>query len=1203
MDKNKIKKFAINARKSLRDTTEVQLANLGITDEKINDELSISTKDKKYYVDDNENNALTGKQIGWRKDVVNELKNRGYDDDPKTVFDDFIEEVAYTWFNRIIAIRFMEVNNYLPSRVSVLTSEEGKAEPDIINEAMEIEDDLGGYSDSEKELISTALTERTPELMDKLYAMLFIKQCDALSDILPGLFEKTNDYLKLLFTPNYNRGVIQDLINEIPASYFDVNEEGQVQIIGWLYQYYNSELKDTAFKKKKYQTDDIAPVTQLFTPDWIVRYMVENSLGRYWVDILHSRGDERSEKEIANEFGWKYYMPASDQNNIGLDKELANKDVKDIKFIDPAMGSGHILVYAFDVFMQIYESEGYSKRDAAVSILKNNLYGLDIDKRAYQLSSFALLMKAREKDRRLFRRDYNINLFDVPRSRYDIENYQNIIDSSSNIDKDKTRSDLKNILDVFKYGDDLGSIINISKDVDISDLKELISSDNDEGQIDLLSDSVKEELEIILNVVEVLNNKYDVSVTNPPYMGGGKMDAPLKKYVQKNYPDSKADLFSVFMEKLMSMTKDDGYIGMVTMHSWMFLSNFEKLRKKLQKHTIINMAHLGTRAFEEIGGEVVQTTTFILQGRKNNGYVGNYERLVDYGSQDGKEEKYLEIVDGKENADLYQVNQDNFHKISGSPIAYWASENLIEDFEKGIPLGKLVDAKEGMGTSDNKKFLREWFEVKLKDICFNASNIECSIQSKRKWFPYNKGGSFRKWYGNYDFVVNWEQNGKEIRNFKWPNGKIRSNIRNEEYYFKNAITWPLITSGTLSMRYRVAGSIHDVSGKSAFSDNVDLLKSILGFGNSKVMGITVKILNPTINFQNGDVVRVPILKIKDKKTVLNLVDDSISLSKSDWDAFETSWDFKRSPLLVNRAVTLEQAYNNWSQEALNRFNQLKDNEEELNRIFIDLYGLQDELTPEEDDMEVSVRKADQVRDIKAFLSYFIGCVFGRYSLDQDGLAYAGGDWNASLYSTFKPNKENIILLTDRQYFDDERDIIVRLREFLSKTFDPEHLTDNMNFIAQTLDPKKFERGVSAEQIIRDYFVNDFYKDHAKIYQKRPIYWEFNSGRNKGFKALMYLHRYTPEQLAMVRQYLHDLQPAMNDLIEIDNDLLDQETTASAKSKYRKIISTLNKQMNELVKYDQVLDHLSQSPVDLDLDDGVLANHDKLQQGEKLLTKL
>lgn len=1195
MDKNKIKKFAINARKSLRDTTEVQLANLGITDEKINDELSISTKDKKYYVDDNESNALTGKQIGWRKDVVNELKNRGYDDDPKTVFNDFVEEVAYTWFNRIIAIRFMEVNNYLPSRVSVLTSEEGKAEPDIINEAMEIEDDLGGYREAEKELISTALTERTPELMDKLYAMLFIKQCDALSDILSGLFEKTNDYLKLLFTPNYNRGVIQDLINEIPASYFDVNEEGQVQIIGWLYQYYNSELKDTAFKKKKYQTDDIAPVTQLFTPDWIVRYMVENSLGRYWGDILHSRGDERSEKEIANEFGWKYYMPTSDHNNTVIDKELANIEVKDIKFVDPAMGSGHILVYAFDVFMQIYESEGYSKRDAAVSILKNNLYGLDIDKRAYQLSSFALLMKAREKDRRLFRRDYNINLFDVPRSRYDIENYQNIIDSSSNIDKDKTRSDLKNILDVFKYGDDLGSIINISKDVDISDLKELISSDNDEGQIDLLSDSVKEELENILNVVEVLNNKYDVSVTNPPYMGGGKMDAPLKKYVQKNYPDSKADLFSVFMERLLSTTKDNGYMGTVTMHSWMFLSNFEKLRKKLQKHTIINMAHLGTRAFEEIGGEVVQTTTFILQGRKHNGYVGNYERLVDYGSQDGKEEKYLEIVDGKENADLYQVNQDNFHKIPGSPIAYWAIQSLYKDFKIGKKFNG--ETKKGVLTGNNKLYLRLWYEVLHSKLSCNMESYKDMINSNFKWFPVTSGGQKRKWFGNFDTVVNLENGGEDIKE------NVRNyRLREPKYYFKEALTWTEVTSGIFNCRYVPTGILFGNGGPVAFINNNDLYY-YLGLLNSKVAMAVLSFIAPTINFGPEQIKKIPILYCTKITVVNNIVKNNISIAKQDWDAFETSWDFKRSPLLVNKAATLEQAYNNWSQEALDRFNQLKANEEELNRIFIDLYGLQDELTPEEDDKEVSVRKADQVRDIKAFLSYFIGCIFGRYSLDQDGLAYAGGDWNASLYSTFKPNKENIILLTDRQYFDDERDIIVRLREFLSTTFDPDRLTDNVNFIAQTLDPKKFERGVSSEQIIRDYFANDFYKDHAKIYQKRPIYWEFNSGRNKGFKALMYLHRYTPEQLAMVRQYLHDLQPAMNDLIEIDNDLLDQETTASAKSKYRKIISTLNKQMNELVKYDQVLDHLSQSPVDLDLDDGVLANHDKLQQGEKLLTNL
>ena len=1179
MDKNKIKKFAINARKSLRDTTEVQLANLGITDEKINDELSISTKDKKYYVDDNENNALTGKQIGWRKDVVNELKNRGYDDDPKTVFDDFIEEVAYTWFNRIIAIRFMEVNNYLPSRVSVLTSEEGKAEPDIINEAMEIEDDLGGYSDSEKELISTALTERTPELMDKLYAMLFIKQCDALSDILPGLFKKTNDYLKLLFTPNYNRGVIQDLINEIPASYFDVNEEGQVQIIGWLYQYYNNEPHEKVVNMngKAIKKDEISAATQLFTPDWIVRYMVDNSLGKYYLE-------RHENSQLKDEL--KYLLPSK------IESVNNDQDISEYKFLDNAMGSGHILIYAFDLLMKMYLEEGYSKRDAAQKIIENNIFGLEIDKRAFQLAYFALMMKGREYDRRFFRRNVANNL-------YYFEDLHVSEDFYNFIDNEKTKEDLKKLAEVFADATELGSIIKIDQDIDADNLQSTVEKIDFDDSLDVFGNKrTKDKILKILSIVRIMTNKYETVVTNPPYMN--KFDKKLKKYLRNNYKDYSKDLFSVFIYHNMHLLRDGGYSGYMTPLVWMFIKSYEPLRKDIIDNVNINsLIQMEYSAFEEA---TVPINTFIL--KKSDEKSGTYLRLSNFkGGMAVQEQKVLEAISNPEVKYLYRAAQDNFDKIPGSPIAYWASENLIEDFEKGIPLGKLVDAKEGMGTSDNKKFLREWFEVKLKDICFNASNIECSIQSKRKWFPYNKGGSFRKWYGNYDFVVNWEQNGKEIRNFKWPNGKIRSNIRNEEYYFKNAITWPLITSGTLSMRYRVAGSIHDVSGKSAFSDNVDLLKSILGFGNSKVMGITVKILNPTINFQNGDVVRVPILKIKDKKTVLNLVDDSISLSKSDWDAFETSWDFKRSPLLVNRAVTLEQAYNNWSQEALNRFNQLKDNEEELNRIFIDLYGLQDELTPEEDDMEVSVRKADQVRDIKAFLSYFIGCVFGRYSLDQDGLAYAGGDWNASLYSTFKPNKENIILLTDRQYFDDERDIIVRLREFLSTTFDPDRLTDNVNFIAQTLDPKKFERGVSSEQIIRDYFANDFYKDHAKIYQKRPIYWEFNSGRNKGFKALMYLHRYTPEQLAMVRQYLHDLQPAMNDLIEIDNDLLDQETTASAKSKYRKIISTLNKQMNELVKYDQVLDHLSQSPVDLDLDDGVLANHDKLQQGEKLLTNL
>lgn len=1161
MDKNKIKKFAINARKSLRDTTEVQLANLGITDEKINDELSISTKDKKYYVDDNENNALTGKQIGWRKDVVNELKNRGYDDDPKTVFDDFIEEVAYTWFNRIIAIRFMEVNNYLPSRVSVLTSEEGKAEPDIINEAMEIEDDLGGYSDSEKELISTALTERTPELMDKLYAMLFIKQCDALSDILPGLFEKTNDYLKLLFTPNYNRGVIQDLINEIPASYFDVNEEGQVQIIGWLYQYYNNEPHEKVVNMngKAIKKDEIPAATQLFTPDWIVRYMVDNSLGKYYLE-------RHENSQLKDEL--KYLLPSK------IESVNNDQDISEYKFLDNAMGSGHILIYAFDLLMKMYLEEGYSKRDAAQKIIENNIFGLEIDKRAFQLAYFALMMKGREYDRRFFRRNVANNL-------YYFEDLHVSEDFYNFIDNEKTKEDLKKLAEVFADATELGSIIKIDQDIDTNNLKSTIKKIDFDDSLDVFGNKrTKDKILKILSIVRIMTNKYETVVTNPPYMN--KFDKKLKKYLRNNYKDYSKDLFSVFIYHNMHLLRDGGYSGYMTPLVWMFIKSYEPLRKDIIDNVNINsLIQMEYSAFEEA---TVPINTFIL--KKADEKSGTYLRLSNFkGGMAVQEQKVLEAIADPEVKYLYHADQDNFDKIPGSPIAYWASKNLIEDFENQS-LYKCTISDGQNKTGNNKKFVRLYWEVN-----------NCKIGKDKKWLFYAKGGGYRKWWGNITSIVNWSP---EIRSF-YRKDKIARIIPEYLWYMKG-ITWGLITSKSPSFRILPEDSTFDVGGSSIFFKDKELIEYVIALLNSKVYLTIAQIMNPTLNFQVKDIRSMPLI-ISNREKVESISDKNIDISKQDWDAFETSWDFKCSPLLVNKATTLEQAYNNWSQEALDRFNQLKANEEELNRIFIDLYSLQDELTPEEEDKEVSVRKADRVRDIKAFLSYFIGCVFGRYSLDQDGLAFAGGDWNASLYSTFKPNKENIILLTDRQYFDDERDIIVRLREFLSKTFDPEHLTDNMNFIAQTLDPKKFERGVSAEQIIRDYFVNDFYKDHAKIYQKRPIYWEFNSGRNKGFKALMYLHRYTPEQLAMVRQYLHDLQPAMNDLIEIDNDLLDQETTASAKSKYRKIISTLNKQMNELVKYDQVLDHLSQSPVDLDLDDGVLANHDKLQQGEKLLTKL
>lgn len=1182
MDKNKIKKFAINARQHLRDTVEVKLAGLGITADKINNELPISTTDKKYYVDDNENNALTGAQIGWRRDIVNELKNRDYDNDPKTAFNDFVEEVAYTWFNRIIALRFMEVNNYLPSRVRVLTSEEGKAEPDIVDEAMEIEDDLGGYSDQEKELITNALTDKTPELMDQLYMMLFIKQCDALSEILPGLFEKSRNYLKLLFTPHYDRGVIQDLINEIPESYFDVNEEGQVQIIGWFYQYYNNDPHWDVinFTGKVIKKDQIPAATQLFTPDWIVRYMVDNSLGKYY---LERHPDSSIKSEL------KYLLPGK------LEKIVDDKDIIQYKILDNAMGSGHILVYAFDLLMKMYVEQGYSQRDAARQIIENNIFGLEIDKRAFQLAYFSLMMKGREYDRRFFRRVPQINLYyfndlHVKDGFYDL------------IDDAKIKENLKKLVNDFSDATELGSIIKIDNNVDVDAIRSAVENIQIESGLDVFGyDQMKRHILKTLDIIKVMSAKYEAVVTNPPYMN--KFDKILKKYLLNNYKDYSKDLFSVFVYHNMRLLDEGGYAGFLTPLVWMFLSSYKDLRIKIiNNYHIDSLIQMEYHAFREI---TVPVDTMVL--KKSNERIGTYLRLVNFkGGMPVQQKKVLKAIANPQIEYLYYANQDNFSKIPDSPIAYWASQNLFDDFEKGTPLGKLFDAKQGLATADNKRFLRQWYEVSINSVSFNSRNIKESIVTKKKWFPITKGGAYRKWYGNFDYLVNWYNDGYEIRHFVDNNGKLKSRPQNTEYYFKPGLAWSSISSNNISFRYTPAGFIFNNKGPMLFikKRNNDEYLNLSAYLNSKVTMKFLNFLAPTLDFSQGPINKIPIiLEMFQRSKIKRLSQSSIKISQGDWDAFETSWNFKRSPLLTTNVSTLQQAYNNWSKEASDRFNQLKSNEEELNKIFIDLYGLQDELTPEEDDKEVSVRKADQVRDIKAFLSYFIGCVFGRYSLDKDGLAYAGGKWNISNYQTFIPNQDNIILLTDRQYFEDNRDIIVRLKEFLSKIFDPTHLSDNMNFIAQTLDPKKFEKGTNAEQIIRDYFLNDFYKDHSKIYQKRPIYWEFSSGRNKGFKALMYLHRYTPDQLAMVRHYLHDLQPAMNDLINVDQNLLDQETTASAKSKYRKTISTLNKQMAEMVKYDQILDHLSQNPVDLDLDDGVLVNHDKLQQGEKLLSKL
>ncbi|WP_158682812.1 BREX-1 system adenine-specific DNA-methyltransferase PglX [Lactobacillus sp. CBA3606] len=605
----------------------------------------------------------------------------------------------------------------------------------------------------------------------------------------------------LLFTPNYHDGVIQQLITTIPVADFDVAQGGQVEIIGWLYQYYNTEPKDLAFKKKKYAKTDIPAVTQLFTPDWIVKYMVQNSLGRYWIDVLKSKGDTRNEHAIANAYGWQYYMPAADQSAASTIKinseqnDLSNVEIEDITLIDAATGSGHILVYAFDVFMQFYENEGFSKREAAQLIIKKNIFGFDIDTRAFQLTYFSLVMKAREFDRRFLNSDVQPKVFDIPETAdLSSADFHELIKNS--IEK----KELDELLAPFQYGNNYGSLIHFKSQPNWKILDRIATEQV--GDTQLSFDSINLEynqakLSRVIKIAKLLNQEFTVGVMNPPYMGSSKMNLILKKYVESNFPDSKSDLFAAFMERLRMFVSPQGYYSMITQHAWMFLSSYEKLRKSLRHDTFINMAHLGTRAFEEIGGEVVQSTTFVLKKQENINYVGTYERLVDFDSQSKKETAYLEAVKDNGVNYLYRTNQANFSKIPGNPIAYWASDNLIHDFEIGTPMDDLVDARQGLATADNKRFLRMWYEVANQRISFHSKSIDESIQSNKKWFPCNKGGAYRKWYGNYDYVVNWENDGYEIRNFNWPNGKQRSVIRNPSYYFREAITWSDITSGTL----------------------------------------------------------------------------------------------------------------------------------------------------------------------------------------------------------------------------------------------------------------------------------------------------------------------------------------------------------------------------------------------------------------------
>lgn len=1124
MDKNAIKKYAVWAREELIERVSQKV-----------DQYEISA-DADPNADSAHGVLLTPSEKKQRVSLITRVKDKG--------MDQVIEEVAYTWFNRFAALRFMEVNNYLPSRVRVFTDEEGAFKPEILTEAIHLE--LKGL-DMEKVY---ALKEANDD--EALFKYLISAQCNALSSVLPGMFQKIADYTELLFPDNLLRegSVIEQMVTTI----FEADWKDQVQIIGWLYQYYNTEPKDRVFadlkKNKKITKEKIPAATQLFTPDWIVRYMVENSLGRLWVEG-HPNDDLKA--------SWKYYLDEAEQEpkvQKQLDeihREYSALTPEDILCVDPCMGSGHIICYLFDVLMQIYEAYGYTTRDAVSSIVRNNLYGLDIDDRASQLAYFSVMMKACQYDHRFLSRGIQPHVYAIMESNHYDPNIIDFFTDGRKELKTAINSLISDLYDAKEYG----SILNV-KPVDFTALYARFDEIRNENP-NMYTYQILDELLPFVQVAEAKAQKYHVVVTNPPYMGSSGMSVKLSEFVKRNYPDSKSDLFAVFIERCGQMTLKNCFQAMITQHAWMFLSSFEKLRKKLIQKTMVNMAHLGARAFEEIGGEVVQTTSFVLLNDSVEDYKGVYCRLIEPTTQQSKEETFL-------NGDSrFVTSQSNFAKIPGSPVAYWVSDQLVQDFIDGKPFAEVGFPKVGMQTSNNDKYLRLWHEVKANEFFSNS----------KKWIKYVKGGQFRRWYGNLEYVV-W-YNGTPDFILQQKNARVLS----ESELTVPKCTWTDLATTRYSSRIAPLDSFHDISGH-CFYPSKAMQMYLLGYTNSKVFQTIIDLLNSSLHYQVGDVARVPVL-IDNVEALSGLVQDNVNLSKTDWDSFETSWDFQRHPLIRNTR-TLREAFTLWQSECDDRFNQLKANEEELNRIFIDIYGLQDELTPEEDDKDVTVRKADLGRDIRSFVSYAVGCMMGRYSLDVDGLAYGGGDWDDSKYKTFIPDKDAIIPITDDEYFTD--DIVGRFVEFVRTVYGDDTLEENLKFIADALDGK----GSTSREVIRNYFLNDFYKDHCKTYQKRPIYWLFDSGKKNGFKCLIYMHRYQPDTIARIRtDYVHEQQARYRTAI---SGLERQISGASTSDRVRlnKQLEKLKDQAEERRLYEEKIHHLADQMISIDLDDGVKHNY-------------
>lgn len=1153
MDKRALFNYATWAKTNLEEQIEISLKTLGIISQ---NNIKEARKVGDYTIIDGDPNSYPADLKYKRDQIIKLVRSEGY----KQV----IEEFAYTWFNRIVALRFMEIHDFLPHGFRVLSSRDGSFEPEILKNASFIREEL-------KLDITLINNLRTQGKIDEAYRYVLFKQCNALSDILPMLFESDSDYMELLLPKSLLKG------DTFITKLIEIDEDNflqDVEVIGWLYQFYISQKKEAVFKSKETITKETLPaVTQLFTPDWIVRYMSENSIGRLWIQN-YPNSSLKSQM--------KYYVEndlfENEKNNIGI------LNLEQLKIIEPCCGSGHILVYIFELIYKMYEEQGYQQRDIPTIILKNNLVGLDVDKRATQLASFALVMKARSKNNKFFNKNYFVvpKVYEICDSKIAIiSDYKKNLEELKLLDTNQIK-EIDWLVETFKDGRTIGSLIKIDSKVSLDNIKSSLQIIEDNAVLNLFNGFFLNEgmkcLHKLVKQAEILKYKYDIMITNPPYVNINNIEVAMKDYANIYYRRSKSDMFAMFIDHSFDLVKQNGYCAFMTPYVWMFIKAYEELRKFIiSDKQFISLCQLEYSALEEA---IVPLCTFILQNKKPS-QNGLFFRLTDFkGGMAVQNEKFLEANLNKNCGYFYNTNVAKFNNVPGSPVAYWVNNSFADNY-KNKKISDFAEVITGMTIGDNNKYLRLWYEVNFKKVALSKFSMKDINIDDTNWIPYSKGGERRNWYGNYDYLVNW----KEKKNFN------RSKTTLQHLYLKEALTWPFITSGDFSARLLPNGFLWDVAGSPCFFENKKDQLYILGFLGSKVANYILKVVNPTLNVQAIDIQQLPILEIPNKDEVIRLVEENIAISKEEWDSFENSWDFNKHPLLIKNRK-LSSIFKEWEEVCDERFSTIQNNERLINEIFIQLYNLTDSLDADVIDKQVTVRRADLERDIKSLVSYLVGVIMGRYSLDVYGLAYAGGEWNSMNYVTYKPDDDGIIPVYTHLGMQDG--LTARIIKLIKQIYGEDTYRENIDFIAEALGKNTNE---SSEETLNRYLNEGFYADHLKTYQKRPIYWMFSSGKNNAFKCLIYLHRYNEDTLARINsKYFLNESARINTEVE---DVRIQLESAEGKDKLRldKLFRILTARQKEMIEYGQVLDHMANQYINLDLDDGVKVNYAKFQSIE------